>query len=399
MMTGKRGVVKLGHHHPQGHDPHSSGMFHTHAPAEKMKRAFWVTFGILWIEIAGSVFSNSLALLSDAGHVLTDLAAIGLSWYAIRQGQKPATSRMTFGYHRTGILAALTNAVTLIVIALVIGFEASRRIAHPAAVASFPMLIGAGAGLTANLWMGLAMRHSKDINVRSAVLHMLGDAVASAGVIVGAVIIHGTGWYMVDPILSVVIAAMIAAGAWVILKQTVSILMEGAPQEIDIARTVALIRGMEGVHDVHDLHIWSITAGKNILSCHIVTDGEMTIQKSQQLLRDIEETLCRIGIGHVTIQLEDRSHPHDNTMLCAMEGGLHDLTEPHVFDEEQRTVKGENTGSRRGGDSSFPKPPKGRYQLGCSDINECPGGQRHDDFDDVQVHGTDPQGDRGTCHS
>jgi cobalt-zinc-cadmium efflux system protein len=312
------------HSHVHDHHHHHHGdVFHTHAPVGKMKTAFYLTLLILLLEFIGGLISHSLALLSDAGHVLTDIVAIGLSWYAMVQGQKPATAKMTFGYHRSGILAALINGVSLIVIALVILWEAFGRFQHPVAVSSTWMYISAGVGLAVNLYLGLGMRHEQNINVRSAVIHMLGDAAASAGVIVGGLIIQFTGWYLVDPILSVLIALLIAFGAWGIVKQTVGILMEGVPGDLDVDKVVDTVRSVAGVQDVHDVHVWCITSGRNALSCHAVLDGGLTVRESQSVLRDIEHRLIHLGICHVTIQVEDGDHPHDNSVLCSGQLNLH----------------------------------------------------------------------------
>ncbi|PWI56964.1 cation diffusion facilitator family transporter [Sulfoacidibacillus thermotolerans] len=298
-----------------GHD--HSGVFHTHAPVGKMKQAFIFTLVILVVEFSGGLISHSLALLSDAGHVLTDLAAIGLSWYAINQSNKPPTENLTYGYHRTGILAALINGIALIFIAIVIIIEAYHRLLQPEPVHSLWMIVSAGIGLSINLYLGLGLRGEENLNVRSAVLHMLGDAAASAGVILGAVLILYTKWYLVDPILSVLISLLIALGAWHIVKQAINILMEGAPKGISLSTVATAIRQIQGVYDVHDLHIWSITSGKNALSCHVVLDGTLSIRDSQAILRNIEHELIHLGIGHSTIQMEDAGHPHPDSVLCA----------------------------------------------------------------------------------
>ncbi|UOF92816.1 cation diffusion facilitator family transporter [Fodinisporobacter ferrooxydans] len=281
-----------------------------------MKIAFFLTLVILVVELIGSYISHSLALLSDAGHVLTDIAAIGLSWYAMKQAMKPPNEAMTYGYHRSGILAAFINALSLIVIALVIGWEAYKRLQSPEPVSSTWMFISAGVGLVMNLYLGLGLSKEENINVKSAVLHMLGDAAASAGVIIGGIIIATTGWYAVDPILSFLIAVLIAFGAWKILKQTIGILMEGTPSGISIPDIVQAIRSIKGVYDVHDLHAWSITSGKNALSCHVVLDGSMSIRQSQSIIREIEHNLIHLGISHATIQTEDDGHPHKDAILC-----------------------------------------------------------------------------------
>lgn len=304
-------------HGGHGHDHDHGDVFHSHAPIGKMKLAFFLTLIILIVEVIGGVISHSLALLSDAGHVLTDIAAIGLSWFAMNQSQKPASEKFTYGYHRSGILAAFINAMTLIVIAVIILYEAINRFQHPQPVGSTWMFISASVGLIMNLYLGFGLSKEDNINVKSAVLHMIGDAMASAGVIVGGIIILLTGWYIVDPILSVLIAFLIAFGAWKIVKQTVGILMEGTPKGVSIEDVMNTIRSVKGVLNVHDLHIWSITSGKNALSCHVVLNNQISFQDSQVVLREIEHKLQHQRIGHATIQLENEEHPHDETAICS----------------------------------------------------------------------------------
>lgn len=305
------------HSSDHGHDHDHGDVFYSHAPAGKMKTAFFLTVVILAAEVVGGLLSHSLALLADAGHVLTDIAAIGLSWFALKQAEKPSNQKMTYGYHRAGILAAFINGMTLILITIWILWEAYGRFDHPEHVTPTWMFISAGIGLLMNLYLGLGMRNEEDINVKSAVLHMLGDAAASAGVIVGGLIIMVTKWYVIDPILSVLIALLIASGAWRIVKQTVGMLMEGTPKGINLPKVIQEIKAVTGVHDVHDVHVWGITSGKNAMSCHIVLDGSMSIRDSQKVLRDLEHRMGHMNIGHVTVQTEDAQHPHDNSELCA----------------------------------------------------------------------------------
>ncbi|WP_081841513.1 cation diffusion facilitator family transporter [Alicyclobacillus macrosporangiidus] len=288
-----------------------------------MRRAFWLTAIILVAELAGGWLSHSLALLSDAGHVLTDIAAIGLAWYALNQAQRPANARMTFGYHRSGILAALINAVTLWGVAVVILLEAYQRLLQPQPIIGGWLFASAAVGLALNLYLAWEMRDDHQLNVRSAVLHMIGDAAASAAVIVGGAVMAMTGWYVIDPLLSAAIALLIAFGAWRIVRQTVNILMEGIPHGIELERVVQEMLAVDGVRSVHDVHIWSITSGRNALSCHVVMDGDLTIRESQAILRDMEHRLEHLGIGHVTIQTEDDAHPHESSVLCCGGQGEH----------------------------------------------------------------------------
>ncbi|WP_258171282.1 cation diffusion facilitator family transporter [Paenibacillus sp. R14(2021)] len=302
------------HGHDHGHD--HSGVFHTHAPINKMKTAFFLSFIILIAETVGGIISHSLALLSDAGHVLTDIAAIGLSWYAMKQAQRSPSETYTYGYHRSGILAAFVNAASLIVIALLILWQAVLRFQHPEPVGSTWMFVSAGIGLVMNLYLGLGLSKEDNVNVKSAVMHMLGDAAASAGVIVAGIIIYFTDWHVVDPILSVLIALLIAFGSIGILKQTINILMEAAPKEGLVQQAAEAIRSVNGVCGVHHLHVWSLTSGKNALSCHVILDGGTTISDSQPILREIEHKLLHLSIGHATIQIEDDQNRHGNSVLC-----------------------------------------------------------------------------------
>lgn len=320
----------MAHNHNHGHDHDHGDVFHTHAPAGKMRLAFFLTLIILVVEVVGGWISGSLALLSDAGHVLTDIGAIGLSWYAMKQSEKPANEGMTFGYYRAGILAAFINGITLILITIWILWEAYTRFQHPEHVTPTWMFISAGVGLGMNLYLGLGMRHEDNINVRSAVLHMLGDAAASAGVIIGGIIIAFTHWYVIDPILSVLIALLIAVGAWRIVKQTVTVLMEGTPAGVEISKVADCILSVPGIQQVHDMHVWTITSGRNALSCHVVVDGHITVQESQKILQQVEHKLAHLGIGHVTIQTEDPTHLHDEGLLCTNDG-VHD----HAHDDHE----------------------------------------------------------------
>ncbi|MCL6600608.1 MAG: cation diffusion facilitator family transporter [Alicyclobacillus macrosporangiidus] len=323
MPGGGTPASKPAHDHTDAHGHHHDHVFHTHAPAGKMRRAFWLTAVILAAELAGGWLSHSLALLSDAGHVLTDIAAIGLAWYALHQDQRPANARMTFGYHRSGILAALINAVTLWGVAVVILLEAYQRLRQPQPIIGGWLFASAAVGLGLNLYLAWEMRDDHQLNVRSAVLHMIGDAAASAAVIVGGAVMAMTGWYVIDPLLSAAIALLIAFGAWRIVRQTVNILMEGIPHGIELERVVQEMLAVDGVRSVHDVHIWSITSGRNALSCHVVMDGDLTIRESQAILRDMEHRLEHLGIGHVTIQTEDDAHPHESSVLCCGGQGEH----------------------------------------------------------------------------
>jgi cobalt-zinc-cadmium efflux system protein len=280
---------------------HSHGM-----TGGKLRTALVLTAVILLVELAGGVLSHSLALLSDAGHVLTDIFALGLAWFATVQAERPADANKTYGYHRTGILAALLNAVTLLVIVVAIGYEAVQRLQHPEKVTPWLLFVSAGVGIAINLYIASSLRaeHGENLNVRAALLHVLGDVGASVGVIVAAVVIIAAGWYPIDPILSLAIAALIAGGAWSILRDTVDILMESTPKGLSVAEMVRDMVRSPGVQDVHDLHVWSIAGGMSALSAHVQID-DRPLSQCHEVLVDMTQMLQqRYHIGHSTIQLE-----------------------------------------------------------------------------------------------
>jgi cobalt-zinc-cadmium efflux system protein len=288
----------------------------------KLRTAFALTLVILLVEVVGGFFSHSLALLSDAGHVLTDVVALGLAWFAAGQAERPADGRKTFGYHRTGILTAQVNAVLLILIVAAIAYEAIQRLQHPEPVTPWLMFGAAAAGLAINLFIGLGLRAEggENLNVRAAMLHVFGDVAASAAVIVGGAVILLTGWYPADPLISLLIAVLIAWGAWRILRASVDILMEATPPGLDIAQLVRDIMQVPGVSDVHDLHIWSIAGGMHALSAHVhLTDRPLS--SCDPLLDRINSLLEeRYHIAHTTIQFECVGcSPND--LYCAWSAG------------------------------------------------------------------------------
>ncbi|MHB1654387.1 MAG: cation diffusion facilitator family transporter [Desulfitobacteriaceae bacterium] len=283
---------------------------------------------ILAVEVVGGSLANSLALLSDAGHVLTDVAALGLAWFAAAQAQKSPTLKHTFGYHRTGILAALANAVTLIVIGIIILYEAVHRFQHPEPVDSTIMYISASVGVVVNLAIALGFRGGEDnLNVRSALLHVLGDAAASAGVIFGGIIIQFTAWYIIDPIISVAIAILIAWGAWKIVKETIHILMEGTPVDFEAELLLDHAKTMPSVCDLHDLHVWSVTPERVTLSCHLVIEPHVSLESGLELVRELKEFLAtKFNIAHATVELETAQCPC-TSLLC--QEALWDSTQAH----------------------------------------------------------------------
>ncbi len=275
-----------------------SGHNHTHGLARNSLRlAFFLTLIILIAELVGGFLANSLALLSDAGHVVTDIFALGLAWFATIQAEKPANARKTFGYHRVGILAAMVNAVTLIVIAFAILLEAIQRFQHPEPVQPLIMFLAAGIGIVLNLYIGFGlMQEANNLNVRAAMLHVFGDVGASVGVIVAGIIILLTGWTFVDPLLSVGIAVLIAVGAWRILRETTDILMEAVPRGLSMQNLVKDMRSVEGVQDVHDLHVIQFECDPhqgtycavNGLYCHLETAENCNHDQSERSVVSID---------------------------------------------------------------------------------------------------------------
>ena len=272
----------------------------------RLRTAFLLTIVILAIEIAGGALARSLSLFADAGHVLTDLVALGLAWFAQAQAARPSDASRTYGYHRTGILAALANAVTLIVILIGIVFEAARRLQHPQAVTPWVMFLAAGVGIVVNTYIGLGLRGSgEDLNIRAAVWHVFGDIGASVAVIIGAGVIALTRWYPADPLISLIIAGLIAKGAWDLVRETVDILMEGAPRNLDLAQMVRDMMRIPAVQDVHDLHVWSIAGGMPVLTAHVQVAQDCSLSACEETLVELNRMLRReYGIAHTTIQFE-----------------------------------------------------------------------------------------------
>ncbi|SHE13995.1 Cadmium, cobalt and zinc/H(+)-K(+) antiporter [Chlamydia abortus] len=301
-----------GHHHQHGHGHH-----HHDRSREGNKKgltiALLITSGIMLLEFFGGLITNSLALLSDSGHMLSDASSLLLSLIAIWFATRPASSNKTYGFYRFEILAALFNGVTLFVIAGFITWEAIQRFYDPPTVASGSMMIIASIGLLANLLSAWTLMRKGDVknnvNLRSAYLHVIGDALGSVGAILAGIIMLLFGWYAADPIISVLVALLILKSAWGIIKHTVHILMEGTPITIDQTEVKEALGSIDGVVDVHDLHIWTITSGLDSLSCHILIEDHMDSQKIlQAAIHIIEE---KFKIRHTTIQIETSAIHHE----------------------------------------------------------------------------------------
>jgi cobalt-zinc-cadmium efflux system protein len=278
-----------------------------------------VTAAFVIGEAIAGYFAHSIALLSDAGHNFSDALALVFSWYGIWVAQKPSTARRTFGHHRVGILAALVNSVSLVVIALLIFWEATFRLRHPERVHSTPMIIVALVAVLMNTLISLWLRNAarKDLNVRSAYLHMLGDAVSAAGVVAAGVIVAFTGAPIADPLVAILIGILILWSSWSILKDSVNVLLEGIPKGLNMDAVERAISGVVGVEAVHDLHVWTVGSGIIACSCHITVE-EQSVRSGQNVLRAVAEELEHdFGITHTTIQVEAEGC-EENDMYCLL---------------------------------------------------------------------------------
>jgi len=299
--------------HNHSHGPHGHHHFDPSGNKKGLMIALIITVGIMFVEFFGGLVTNSLALLSDSGHMLNDASSLALSLVAVWFATKPASPNKTYGFHRFEILAALLNGVTLFVVAGFIIVEAYGRFFEPPTVASGSMMLIACIGLLANVASAWSLMRKGDvknnINLRSAYLHVLGDALGSVGAIIAGLVMMIFGWYIADPIISVLVALLILRGAWGIIKHTVHVLMEGTPITVNPSEVKAVLENIEGVINVHDLHIWTITSGLDSLSCHLLIndqeDDQRILQQSIQLIAE------RFKIQHTTIRIETSVISHE----------------------------------------------------------------------------------------
>ncbi len=294
---------------------HSHGSHHHGAASGRV--LVWslvATSAFVVFEFASGIRAHSLALISDAGHNATDALALLLAWFAVYLQGKPADESRTFGYHRAGVLAAFVNALTLVLLSAWILYEAWTRLLHPEPVDEGTMLwVAAGAMvLNGGIMFGLHSTGDKDINIRGAFLHMLGDLLGSAAIVIGALVIRSTGWLRIDPILSVGISLLVVWTAWDIIRESLNILLEGLPRGLDLKEVASAIQSVGGVLDVHDLHIWSLGSTSSALSCHVLIE-DMPPSQSDRILHDLNHVLGdRFHVHHTTVQFEHVS--------CAISG-------------------------------------------------------------------------------
>jgi cobalt-zinc-cadmium efflux system protein len=279
---------------------------HSHAPSAKALRySLLATFAYVLVTLFAGLRAHSLALLSESGHNVTDLLALLLSWVAVFIQTRPRSATKTYGYHRAGVLAAFVNALTLVVIAFYIFYEAVQRLNHPVAVQPKIMIWVAVAGVVMNGTISWVLfRAADDVNIRSAFIHQLGDTLSTAAVIVGGLAILFTGRHWVDPALSIGIACLILWSSLGIIRETLNILLEGTPSGMSVERIISSLRVIAGVNDVHDVHVWSLGSDSHALSCHVRID-DMPLSESEAILRQVTEVLARdFHIHHTTLQFE-----------------------------------------------------------------------------------------------
>jgi cobalt-zinc-cadmium efflux system protein len=267
-------------------------------------------------EVLGGWWTGSLALLADAGHMLTDVAALGLALTAAWFGSRPATSHKTFGYHRLEILAALVNGVALVVISILILYEAYQRWAAPPIVQGKLVMLVATGGLAINLISARILhgRHEIDLNMRGAWLHVISDALGSLGAIVAGGLMWVYGWYAADPLFSALIGVLIVWSSWRLIRESTNVLLEGTPAHINLAAVEDSILRTAGVANVHDLHVWTITSGREALSAHVIHAYEVS---QPELLKELRAKLHdRFGVDHLTIQMETADFEDETFHFC-----------------------------------------------------------------------------------
>ena len=285
---------------------HSHAHGHSQSTAGILRWSLVVTCAFVVLELVAGIRAHSLALLSDAGHNFTDALSLALAWIGFYLQSKPADETKTYGYHRAGVLSAFVNALTLVVLSAWILYESLDRLRHPEPVNEVVMIAVAAVGLLMNGGIMLALRQASkgDLNIRGAFIHMLGDALGSVAIIIGAIAIRYTGWSQVDPILSILMAVLIVWTAWDIIRESLNILLEGLPRGIRLGDVTAAMKTTDGVLDVHDLHIWSLGSSAHALSCHVLIE-DVPPSASDVILRRLNHMLeDNFHIAHTTVQFE-----------------------------------------------------------------------------------------------
>ncbi len=311
------------HSHTDGHSHHAGegerGSEVSHAPRKAHARSadrrrlygtLALSIAVMTAEAVGGFYTHSLALLSDAGHMFTDASVIVLSLLALWFGARPANEKKTYGYHRLEILAALVNGLALIAISMGIAYEGYLRLGHPVEVDVMPMLAVATGGLIANGFGIFLLEGSHNLNTRGVLLHLIGDLLASAGVAIAALVMWRTHWWAADPLISMVVSAIILFGAFSLVREAVDILLEAAPRHLDSPKIIDAMQQVPDVVAVHDLHVWTIATGMYALSAHLVV-AQATCAQSDDILRAVKEVLAeQFHIDHTTLQIESDAYSH-----------------------------------------------------------------------------------------
>jgi cobalt-zinc-cadmium efflux system protein len=288
------------HAHAHGGHGHAHGR---EANRARMAAALAINLGLVAAGVVGAVLFHSIALVAEAGHVLSDVAAIGLALFAAAMAARPARGRRTFGFHRTEILAALANGITLVAVAVFVFVEAAMRLSNPSDVRGLGVLVIGAVGLAGNAaaTVALAGGDREDINLEAVLRHSAADALGSLAVLVSGALVLATGWDRVDPITGLLLGLLILAGSWRLIKEPIDVLMEAAPAGVDVQEVGRAMAGVEGVREVHDLHVWTVTSGFPALAAHVRTDPARDADRVRQ---DVEHMLAeRFGIEHTTLQM------------------------------------------------------------------------------------------------
>jgi len=304
-----------GHAH-DGH-PHGHGFKHVHEQTANVHRgpersrlliSMILTGAVMGVEIAGGILTNSLALISDAGHMFTHFFALGVSFFAIVIACRPTTCERSFGLYRAEILAAFVNGLVLLGVTVYIVYESVARLISPRPIADVQMLIIAALGLAVNLISALLLYGvgRGDLNVKSAFLHMVGDTLSSVAIVAGAVVIHFTGWFRVDPVLSALIAILIGLWSFGLLRDSTRILLEAAPKHLNMGEIEKkVIETFTEIKNIHDIHIWEITSGMYSMTAHVTVESQTGVERAEEIRAKMEKFLCSgFGIGHTTLQFE-----------------------------------------------------------------------------------------------
>lgn len=302
---------------------HDHGHSHSHSTNKKtLTISLAIITVYMVVEVIGGLITNSLALLADAGHMLSDAISLFIALMAFKFSSRVADYGKTYGYKRFEILAAVINGATLILISGYIIYEAIERFQNPPDIASGGMLIIAFIGLLINALVAWIMMRGSDVkdnlNMRGAYLHVISDMLGSVGAIIAALLIMFLGWGWADPLASVVVSLLVLRSGYLVTKSSIHVLMEGTPTNVEMEKVTQKILHTDGINGIHDLHIWTITSGLNALTCHAVVDEKMSVGESEKMLRKIEHDLEHLNIQHVTIQLETAAHLHDDSILCVV---------------------------------------------------------------------------------